>query len=161
VIEAPAPGVWKFYVRTRDEAGRLGASIRAVEVDTTAPRTDLRLSVPEGVTVTPVAGGRIRVDWRYAWRPGGEDAASFLVFVNASLLQFEVPTATVAAVDTGDAFGVYTWTSDPLLGPRLFTVRAAAAGTGPGRTTTNTDAIQGVPDASAPVLSGPLQGVAT
>jgi hypothetical protein len=161
VIEAPAPGVWKFYVRTRDEAGRLGASIRAVEVDTTAPRTDLRLNVPELISATPVAGGRIRLTWRYQWRPGGEDAESFRVFVGEEPLEFDVATATVPAVDTGDAFGVYTWTSDPLPGPRLFTVRAAAGGAGPARTTTNTGTIEGIPDATAPALSGPLQGVAT
>jgi len=135
-----------------------------VEVNTAGPRTDLRLNVPEGVTATPVAGGRIRLDWRYAWRPGGEDAATFQVFVNnnsAGPPSFTTPTATVAATDEGDSFTVYTWTSDVLTGARWFTVRAAAAGTGPGSTTTNIDQVAALPDATAPTLSGPLQGVAT
>jgi hypothetical protein len=161
VLANPAAGLWRLYARARDQAGRRGASIQAVEVDTAGPRSDLRLNVPELISATPVSGGRIQLSWRYQWRPGGDDAESFRVFVGEDPLQFDVATATVPAVDTGDAFGVYTWTSDPLPGPRLFTVRAAAGGAGPARTTTNTGTIEGIPDATAPALSGPLQGVAT
>lgn len=150
----PASGTWKFYVRTMDTSGRISDNVEMLTVDTTAISDALTLSTPEAVTVTPIAGGKLRVSWQYPWTTS-DDCTEFRIYLNADEENpvFTTPTDTSAATNTG-TITEYSWDSDVLPGTRWATVRASD-GT---NETANTDLTEGEPDATAPTLSGSLGG---
>jgi hypothetical protein len=153
-------GLWRFYVRTRDSAGRRSESVEAVEASTTAPPTGVALTDPVVLAVVPTAGGTFRVVWMYILE-GGQDVATFRVYANADAGApvFVTPAATVNATTLGlGRFGVaeIEAATGAFGGPRWFTVRAVD---GDGNETNNVDLTMGVPDATAPALAGELLGV--
>jgi hypothetical protein len=157
----PAAGVWKFRVLVRDTAGRLSESLAIASVDTAAPATSTRLSVPELLDVTPTAGGTFRVRWQYNWGYGdgideGQDATRFIVYAHDSASgSFAVPEEVIA-VSPSVGIVEYSFDTPDYPAARWFTVRAGTAT----EETSNTDSIMGIPDAAAPSHSGTLRGVA-
>jgi hypothetical protein len=151
-------GLWKFLVRTVDSNGRESDNVDIVEIDTREPQ-GVALNVPELVTVAPIAGGKFRLSWQYS-REGGESATRFTIYENANPASpsFETPAFTVAMpAGAGRLVQVSHDTADAYLGLTYFTVRAST-GAG-GVETTNTDLTAGTPDATAPSLSGTIEGL--
>ncbi len=149
-------GVWRFLVRTVDTAGRESDSAEIVTVDTSDIGSAVALRVPEAVTVTPIAGGKVLVEWNYPTEDGG-DLEHFNVYVGETdPPSFTSATDTVEASDEPGPIVAYSWKSDVLAGTRYIVVRASDGEV----ETQNTIAVEAVPDADAPSLSGTITGVA-
>lgn len=133
------PGVWRFYVRTRDTAGRLSESIELVEIDTTGIPADVELREPEQVLVTATAGGTFALSWEY---PIPGDVTEFHIYRNEDpeAPEFDTPVAVVA-YPALTATGLV-----PESASVWYTVRASD-GT---YETANVDLHEGVPDDEAP-----------
>lgn len=145
----PVDGVWRFLVRTRDEAGRVSDSIEWVEIDTAGLPSGVRLNVPEQVIVTPAAAGSFVVSWRYRFA-GGEDVEHFEVRVYGGAL-----VGTVEA--GGGALGSYSLiAAGPYAVPTSFVVAAMTAS---GEQVLSL-VVEGAPDSVPPAMSEPLEGVA-
>jgi hypothetical protein len=146
---APAvDGVWRFYVRTRDSAGRRSDNVEAVEVDTEGLPTGVRLNAPEQVAVAAGPGGSFVVSWVYRFE-GGEDIDGFEVReVGGSVV------ATSSAV--GETIASYSATvAGPYSVATSFVVAALAAS----GDELLSDEVEGTPDATPPSMPEPLQGV--
>lgn len=141
-------GVWRFYVRTRDAAGRRSDNVETVEVDTTGLPTGVRLNVPEQVAVVARPAGSFAIAWRYRWA-GGEDVGQFEVR--------EVGGALVgSAVPVGGAVGSY---SVLVVGPYAVPTSFVVAAVGVSGAEAVSAAVVGTPDSVAPSMSEPLVGV--
>lgn len=154
-------GDWRIFVRTVDGDGIESKSAEMVEINTEDLPTGVMLREPESVTVTPIAGGKLRVGWLYPWPQGG-DVASFRVYENtdAEAPVFTTPAATVAA-PTGnrhEAIAELSWDSGAFTtgAVRYYTVRSVTAA---GVESKNAELVAGTADATAPGITGRLLGV--
>ncbi len=150
-------GIWKFRILTKDTAGRVSESAVLLSVDTSGPKTTVEIANPEMVEVAPSAGGTFKLRWQYDWN-SGKDCTEFRIYSNSdfSTPVFVTPDVVQPAV-TSTGLLEYTWTSSAYPGTRYFTVRASNGVD----ETINTDLTEGVPDATAPSLTGSISGAAT
>jgi hypothetical protein len=108
---------------------------------------------PQTITAELVAGGKIRLRWRYV-KKGQEIAPSgFKIYINdGSGFDFENPDATVPYRGSVE----YTWLSDALTHGRRykFAVRSYALNAG---ATNNTDFVAAIADSQGPAAASGLE----
>ncbi len=150
-------GEWQFQIRTRDTAGRISDSIEVLVVDAAGLATGTALREPEGVTVTPIAGGKFLLSWRYPLEDGG-DVTEFRIYINEAeddpLSDDPAQTVVVSSLGPSRDVALYSVETGSFAAERWFTVRASDGAV----ETTNVERVAGVPDLAGPAFAGPVAG---
>jgi len=152
----PADTIWHYVRRQVSDCGLESddsAPVCIVRVDASGDAIGLAPNRPKGLTATALAGGLVKLRWRYSTLDQPVAAANFNIYLDSgSGFDFDTPYAVVAAPASlagGAGTDRLSWTSTALShGQRYrFCVRSESAA---GGETQNTDSVAIVADSVGP-----------